>query len=1030
MFLNNKLIFCTIFFLEILLSSQQIDFDSNINCKAILVNKKIIYIIDSDNNNNIYLYDSSENRGNPIKTIDNNIQTISKKRIINGKNNNFIIFGLRPNDYFYFSQFDFTGDSVVLKQSNPNINLQLKTLTYFEGKYIPDNKIIVSVITQNVFKIYIINLDTGNSKEKTIDDSEYYQEPSFKKNIDCDSSDGTNFFCVFCYKGDDIWKLFYIRGNIDSNNNKDSGNICDDCFLGNIIKDNQTTNKYLVCYQKRTNTFLSIVCQYYTYNEGRLIIGNNYEVGKVTGEIYEKQPLILKKHESSIFIIFNYSSNSVYFSISILCSLDLKINILYIIHTGKSDITTTFFNDNDYYYSLYEQTDIDSKSTKLIMTQLKQCLATDSIVISDDVNEPINFGYDHSGQVITFSLDTNNLLYRDKDKGIIVSPNGNNYITLTNNEKFKFDKLEESGVFENYYCYMTKNEKVYEFVSLICKITVTICNKRCKTCNPNKISSSEEHLCKECKNDYYPLSVDANTAEHNCYSTSDPQVSNYYKENKNNKIVFSQCHKSCKTCENDYSCKECKDGYYFKFENNDIKKNDICYTSELEYYFLDYNEIKGIVYKHCYDSCLSCIGEGTYENHKCIKCKEGKTKYKFNDYQCLENKQNCIDDNKYWEIKRNNIDCIDSCDKNIIYDGENKGLCVDNCLNYINPDATITNYFTLINCGGNNYCVSMNICLNNNHFNCNIKKSECTRVGECEINPFIDDDPFEHDNDPETDNPAGDITPDDKINDINKRFKVFKMFREYKKYSSWHYFDSQLIINYIQLLKKELENYENSEIYLITTTEYDNFTITIYPLDIEEFVYNQIFIPNNLGFVNFTNTFTNFLDYEINKKCLILIILLESHASNSPINDINYYFYALNEKKDEGNNEIKISQDTYLTNKNSLFEISYPLYNYHDNNNNINKRNSVNLVDNIKTMYYKYPNIEIYNLEDPFYNDICSIYTSDVNTDISLNDRRKEYYVNQTLCENTCYLIKILNKELKNPRSLCNCNILFISFFP
>ena len=28
--------------------------------------------------------------------------------------------------------------------------------------------------------------------------------------------------------------------------------------------------------------------------------------------------------------------------------------------------------------------------------------------------------------------------------------------------------------------------------------------------------------------------------------------------------------------------------------------------------------------------------------------------------------------------------------------------------------------------------------------------------------------------------------------------------------------------------------------YLIITTEYDNFTITIYPLDIEEFIYDQI----------------------------------------------------------------------------------------------------------------------------------------------------------------------------------------------
>jgi hypothetical protein len=74
-------------------------------------------------------------------------------------------------------------------------------------------------------------------------------------------------------------------------------------------------------------------------------------------------------------------------------------------------------------------------------------------------------------------------------------------------------------------------------------------------------------------------------------------------------------------------------------------------------------------------------------------------------------------------------------------------------------------------------------------------------------------------------------------------------------------------------------------------------------------------------------------------------------------------------------------------------------------------------------MYFKYPEIELYNISHPFYNDICNIYTSEVNTDMSLNDRRSEYFVNISLCENNCYLVKILNKDLKNPRSLCNCDI-------
>ena len=63
------------------------------------------------------------------------------------------------------------------------------------------------------------------------------------------------------------------------------------------------------------------------------------------------------------------------------------------------------------------------------------------------------------------------------------------------------------------------------------------------------------------------------------------------------------------------------------------------------------------------------------------------------------------------------------------------------------------------------------------------------------------------------------------------------------------------------------------------------------------------------------------------KKCLILIILLGSHLTNSSINDLNYFFYSLNEKTDNSNyrSEIKISEDTYLTNNESLLEVSYPI---------------------------------------------------------------------------------------------------------
>ena len=43
----------------------------------------------------------------------------------------------------------------------------------------------------------------------------------------------------------------------------------------------------------------------------------------------------------------------------------------------------------------------------------------------------------------------------------------------------------------------------------------------------------------------------------------------------------------------------------------------------------------------------------------------------------------------------------------------------------------------------------------------------------------------------------------------------------------------------------------------------------------------------------------------------------------------------------------------------------------------------------------------MYNSSDPFYNDICFKFSSEVNgKDVTLKDRRNEYYVNITFCEN------------------------------
>ena len=96
------------------------------------------------------------------------------------------------------------------------------------------------------------------------------------------------------------------------------------------------------------------------------------------------------------------------------------------------------------------------------------------------------------------------------------------------------------------------------------------------------------------------------------------------------------------------------------------------------------------------------------------------------------------------------------------------------------------------------------------------------------------------------------------------------------------------------------------------------------------------------------------------------------------------------------------------------------MHNYNNPNIPSNKRNSEHLVDNMKQLYETYPQIETFNINDPFYNDVCFLFTSDVGTDMNLDDRIQEYYVNYYLCEDNCTLTKVIDRD-SNPRSVCLC---------
>ena len=71
--------------------------------------------------------------------------------------------------------------------------------------------------------------------------------------------------------------------------------------------------------------------------------------------------------------------------------------------------------------------------------------------------------------------------------------------------------------------------------------------------------------------------------------------------------------------------------------------------------------------------------------------------------------------------------------------------------------------------------------------------------------------------------------------------------------------------------------------------------------------------------------------------------------------------------------------------------------------------------------YLKAQGYDLFDSNDKFYNDICSLFNSYNDTDVILNDRRKDFYnPNITLCEENC-IYKGFNEE--NLKANCQCNV-------
>ena len=187
----------------------------------------------------------------------------------------------------------------------------------------------------------------------------------------------------------------------------------------------------------------------------------------------------------------------------------------------------------------------------------------------------------------------------------------------------------------------------------------------------------------------------------------------------------------------------------------------------------------------------------------------------------------------------------------------------------------------------------------------------------------------------------------------------------------------------IEEIMKNIQTIMNDNVIIGETYEYqcDNYSVLIYPID-SKLLEKKTHIES-FGCLSDESKIT-FFQMEI-----------LNNNDKSLVNQVEYQAF------DEGKNRIDLSQC-----KDSNIKISYGI----KNNSNLD-------ISVVKS--FKDSGINIFNISDKFFNDICYSYSENGN-DLILEDRLKDIFQDFILCEEGC---NYNNIDTDNMLISCQCNI-------
>ena len=594
-------------------------------------------------------------------------------------------------------------------------------------------------------------------------------------------------------------------------------------------------------------------------------------------------------------------------------------------------------------------------------------------------------------------------------------------------------------------CYhKDENKKGYYLESDVFKK----CSEACVDCSiapaDGKTNCDKQLEGSSCSKYYAPIEEEDNTNNEStqselpsyvqCYDISQKSIDNYYYNKDKN--VFSRCHEACASCtelgdNTNTKCTQCdssRNPPYYQVENTNNNNNVFhCCTegNNPKNTFFDNG-----IFKLCHKSCLTCSSKGVDNNSLCDECDTKNGYYMMNN---IDGKLNCINEelkdkyysNMYLDEKYEYKECGKECAKcsqgehmctecaeefNFRYDHIQNKQTTD-CINEDTKHPDYSNYYLSTddglykichsNCekcskGGNDSnnecdtCISPLVLHPSKDKHCvqpcefyyyitNDNVYSCTSSNECPVEyHFV----YEHEGkcsnkctEPYVfhENECLIDCPEETEKDINSDECLPKDRCRIKQNAETIPLNE--VSNNIDTIAKNYANeYLSTEKVVALHTHISNkYTISL-------FKNSECFssLIHDLLMIDLASCIDILKQHYNIDTSLYLIILKLDIPRKGQSNQVAYSIYhpITGERL-----ELELCSEEKVTVKVPLTETP-----------------GVNVTE---AMTFKDLGVDVYNLSDPFFTDICVNYAVD-GKDTTLKDRREHFYQNVSFCESGC----------------------------